>query len=143
MSGVFLRGFGEDQDIVQVDKNKLVDHFPENIIHQALEDDRSVSKWHQQVFPVFCWGIECCLPLIPLSNAHQVVGVVEVQLGEEGGTLQEFKGGRHQGKRVPVLDGDVIDRTIVNARTQGPVLLPHEEEPCGEEEGRMRYFSLR
>ena len=129
---MFFLGLGEDQYVIQVNKHKLADQVPKDIVNQALEDGQSVreSKRHEKIFPVSRWGIEGRLPFIPLSNACQVLGVAEVQFGEEGRSLPEFKGGRHQGKRVPVLDSDVIDRTIVNAGTQRPILLAQEEEPC-------------
>ena len=39
---MFLRVLGEDEYVVQIDKNKLIDHVSEHIIHQSLEDGQSV-----------------------------------------------------------------------------------------------------
>ena len=73
-------------------------------------------------------GIECCLPFVSFSDADQVVGVSEVQLGEDGRALQKLKGGSHQGKGVLVLNGNLVYAPIINARSQGSVLLPDKEE---------------
>ena len=130
VSSVFFRGFGEAQDIIN--EYELVNHISEYVVHLTLEDGRSVSesKRHHRAFPVSRRCVEGHLPLIALSDAYQMVGVMWIQFGEDGGSLQEFEGRRHQGKRVAILDCDVVDGSIVDAWSWGSVLLPHEGETC-------------
>lgn len=44
MSAVLLQGTRIDQDVVQVDNNKLTQEVTENIINEILKDRRSVGK---------------------------------------------------------------------------------------------------
>ena len=34
------------------------------------------------------WCVERCLPFVPLPDANQMVGVLEIQLSEDGGLVQ-------------------------------------------------------
>jgi hypothetical protein len=74
---VFLRGAGEDEDVINVDEDKPFKHVAENIIHQSLEHSRGVgeAKWHDQILIVAAGCVEGGLLLIPLPYPHQVVGV--------------------------------------------------------------------
>lgn len=45
MLNVRLLSGGEDQDIVQIHKNKLVEPIPENVIHQGLKTADRVTKY--------------------------------------------------------------------------------------------------
>ena len=75
--GVFLQAFEEDQYVIQVDEYKLVYHVPENVIYESLENSRNVrqAKRHHQVFPVPSRIVKRCFPLIPFSDANQVISV--------------------------------------------------------------------
>ena len=75
---MFLLGAGEDQNVIKVDEDELVEHVPEHVIHQRLENSRSVgeAEGHHQVLVVTSGGIERCLPLVPLADPDQVIGVV-------------------------------------------------------------------
>lgn len=75
------------------------------------------------------WGVEGRLPHVLLLNPHQVLGVVKVELGEDGSVLQKLESRRHQREGVPVLNGDVIQTPIVNAWPQGFVFLLHKGNP--------------
>ena len=44
MSSVYLEILGEDEDVVEVDKNKLVDHVSQYVIDQTLEDGWCFSE---------------------------------------------------------------------------------------------------
>jgi len=70
-------------------------------------------------------GLEGGLPLIPLSDAHKVVCAPEVQLCEDGRPYEGFKVGTHEGERILVFDGNVIQQPVVYACPQ----VLHKEEP--------------
>lgn len=50
------------------------------------------AKQHNQVLVVTRGGVERRLSLISLSDVDKMVGVPQVQLDEDGGSLKEFKG---------------------------------------------------
>ena len=77
MVNVFILGSGEDQDVIEVDKNKLVNHVSEYVVNKGLEDGRSIgeAKRHHQVLVVASGGVERCLPSVSLSNPDQVIGI--------------------------------------------------------------------
>ena len=53
-------------------------------------------------------GVKWRLPLISFPNAHQMIGVTQVQLGEELSFLECGEGGGDEWDGVAVLDGNVI-----------------------------------
>ena len=62
-------GAGEDEDVINVDEDKPVQHVTENIIHQSLEHSRGVgeAKGHDQIFVVAAGRVEGGISLVPLS----------------------------------------------------------------------------
>lgn len=57
---IFLAGTGEDED-----KDKPVQHVPENVIDQTLEHSRGIgkAKWHEQILVMTTGRVEGGLPL--------------------------------------------------------------------------------
>ena len=90
---VFFGGAGEDEDVINVDKDEPVKHVVENIIHQSLEHSRGVgeSKRHDEIFMVAAGNIEGDFQLVPLSYPHQVVGAQGLVLFLRGRNLRERK----------------------------------------------------
>ena len=74
---MFIRAFGEDQYLIQVDEYELVYHVPENVVYESLENSRIVrqAKRHHQVFPVPSRSVKRCFPLVPFSDVNQVISV--------------------------------------------------------------------
>ena len=75
-------------------EDKPIKHVPEHIVDQGLEDCRGIgeAKGHHQVFVMPSGSVECSLPLIPLSDADEVVSIAKVKLGEDGGSLEQLEG---------------------------------------------------
>ena len=42
---MFLPGLGKDTDVIQVDEDKLVEHVPEEVVDQGLEDGPVGDGW--------------------------------------------------------------------------------------------------
>ena len=93
MMNVLLFGPGEDEYIIKIHKDISVEHVSEHIIDEGLEHSRSIGEpeRHHQVFVMSCRGVEGRLPLIPLSDPHQMVGVAEIQLGVDGSPLEQLE----------------------------------------------------
>lgn len=82
----------------------------EDIIHQHLKKCGGVSESerHYEIFAMSVWCVKGCLPLISLSNSHEIVGVPEVQISENLGLLQTPERQRDERERVAVFDGCVV-----------------------------------
>ena len=70
------------------------------------------------------------IPLVPLPDPDQMKGVAEIQLGENHSPLKQFEGQSNELEGVTIFDGDIIEARVVDAGTQGPILLTKEENPC-------------
>ena len=130
MLSMFIEGPGENEDVVEVDKDKPVEHITEDVIYQGLEHCRCIgeSEGDHKVFEVAQRSVEGCLPLIPLPDAHQMVGVSQVQLGEDGGITEgnECRAEEWQGVCIP--GGDGVQAPVVHAGSQPSILLPYKEK---------------
>ena len=70
---VLLPGLGEDQDVVQVDEDEPVEHVPNNIIYEALEDGKGVGKPEQHRHPdVFAPDGKHCTDPVTLWPAEEL-----------------------------------------------------------------------
>ncbi len=85
---------GEDQDVFEVNKDKPIDHAPEHVVDECLEDRQGVGKAerHDQIFKMPSRGVKGGLPFVPLPNPNQVISIAEVQLRKDGCPLQEHEG---------------------------------------------------
>lgn len=88
----------------------MINEGPKDIIHHGLENRWSIgeAKWHDEILEMPQVSVKRSLPLIPLPNADQMVGVAEVEFRKNNGTLQELKRGCQQREGVLVLDSYVI-----------------------------------
>ena len=75
------------------------------------------------------WCVEGRLPLFSLSDTDQVVGIPQVEFGEDRCPLELLKGGGELRKGIAVLHRNVVQTSIIDAGSQGLVLLANEEEP--------------
>lgn len=68
-----------------------------------------------------------------------MVGVPEVQICEDLGSLQEFKSRSHEWQWVPVLYEDVVKPPVVDPGTQGLSFFSMKKNPvpAGEEDSLM------
>jgi hypothetical protein len=80
-----------NEDVIEVDKHKLVQHVSYHIIEQGLEHCESIgqSERHHQVLLVPASHVKGRLPLISFPN--QMVGVPKVQLGEDDCPQERLK----------------------------------------------------
>ena len=65
-------------------------------------------------------------------DANLVVAAAQVDLAEVLRALQTVEQFVDTRQRVAVLDGDVVQRTIVDAHAHGAILLLHEQDGCTE-----------
>src|SRR6266481_9951736 len=69
-----------DQYVIQIDNDIDVYHIHEDVVHELLKSCGSISKpfRHYQPLKGPISGLECGLPLIPSSDANQVVCMLKV-----------------------------------------------------------------
>lgn len=94
----------------KVAKNKAVQHASHDIIQKSLEVRCSIgqTKIHYQVLIMTTRCVEGCLQFVPLLNDYQMIGVVQVKLEKDGGSLQQFESRRHQKQWITVITSDFI-----------------------------------
>ena len=106
------------------------DHVGENMIHEHLKSGRGVAepKKHYGGFKEAKRGDECCFPLVFLSDANVVITPSNIKFSEQCRVLHIIDQLRDEGKRIPVANSVGVEISIVLARSQGSVLLGHEEK---------------
>src|SRR5258707_10627295 len=113
---VFGEGGGVDEDVIHVAYDfATVNELMKDVIHHHLECHGGVaqSKEHDSWFKQASVSLECGLPLITLLDLHIVEPPVEVEYGEELGTMEVGQDIRDEGEGVGVLDCDLIQLLIV------------------------------
>ena len=130
MLPVLLRIIGVDEDIVQVDDNRLIEQVLEDVVHETLESSRCVSKTFgdNQPFKRAITSPESCFPLVSLRNPDQMVRMAEIDLRVNPsftGTVEEVGNER---KWVVVFLGDAIESPEIHTEAQRSILLLDEED---------------
>ena len=90
---VVVKVGGVDKDVVEVNHNADVKHVSKDAVDKALEGRRGISQAlrHNQPFirPIAC--VEGGLPLVSFSDASEVIGGAEINLGVDFGTTRGVK----------------------------------------------------
>lgn len=75
MGNVFIQALRENQDIIKVNKNKMIRHVSQNIIDQSLKCCRGIgkTKGHDTVFKMSKVSVESGFPFVTLFTLDQVV----------------------------------------------------------------------
>lgn len=117
MRDVFLQRVGVDEDVIKVNKDKVVEHVTEDVINQVLQYSRGVGKAerHDKILEVSQRGAEGSFPFVPFVDSDEVISVTEVQFGQKGVKAELISGRGYvflmvmslrprmsmQGRRVP------------------------------------------
>ena len=120
--------------VIHIDfEPSLSDHVGEDMIHECLKSGRSVTepKKHYGGFEEAKRGDEHCFPLIFLSDANVVITPSNIEFGEQCRVLHVIDQLRDEGERIPVANSVGVEIPIVLTRSQGSVLLGHEEKRRG------------
>ena len=108
----------------------MVDEIMEQMIHHGLEDSETVSHAieHNCGFKDTAVSGKGSFPAVLFEDLKVVVTVVEVQLGEELGTLETVDEVRDKRKRVSIADCLGIDVVVVLDYTFGAIFLGDKED---------------
>ena len=134
MLGMILERGAIHHDIVQVYDHKSVEEWLEHLVHERAKCGGCINKAkrHHKEFerPVPCCAR--CLWFVSLGDAHLVLPRAQVKFGEVPRFAKLVEQVRNQGNRLLVLDGDLVERSIVDAHLQRSILFVLEEDQCTE-----------
>jgi hypothetical protein len=107
---------GIDQDVVNEDHDKLVQLRHKHRVHQVYEMCWSIgeSKRHNQILVQPIPGREGSLRDIFQTDLDLMITQMEIDLGKDSCTGKLIKENVDAGQWVLVLDGDSIERLVVN-----------------------------
>lgn len=79
-------------------------------------------------------GVEGHLPFVPLPDPHQMVGVAEVELGEDPGPVEWSESSIEERQRVFIPHSNLVEGPVIDLRPQRPILLLDKEKagPTGK-----------
>lgn len=129
---VFVGVRREDEDVVEVDDDEVVQEIAKDVVHESLEGGGSVgeTEGHDKGFEVAVASAESGLPLVTFLDPDKVVSPAKVEFGEDLGTAEAVDGFSDEGKGGSVLDGDLVEASVVDTEPQTAVLLFDEEDRC-------------
>jgi hypothetical protein len=129
MFGMFFLVFGIDEDIVDKDHYEFVELRHKHGVHEVYEVGWGIleTKGHYQGLVKTITGGESGFRNVTRSNFDLMVTRTEVDLGESFGSIQFIKKNIDSGKRIFVLEGDCIERSVIHTQPQATIFLFDEE----------------
>jgi hypothetical protein len=129
MFGMLLLIFGIDDDIIDKDHYEFVELRHKHGVHEVHEVGwgiRETKGHHQELVKTITSG-ESSFRNVTRSNFDLVVTGMKIDLGENFGSSQLIKKNINSGKRIFVLDGHCIERSVVNTQPQATIFLFDKE----------------
>jgi hypothetical protein len=129
MFGMLLLILGVDEDIIDKDHYEFVELRHKNGVHEVHEVGWGIceTKGHHQELVKTVTSEESSFRNVTWSNFDLVVTRTKINLGENFGSNQLIKKNIDSGKRIFVLDGYCIERSVVNTQPQATIFLFDEE----------------
>ena len=117
------------QDVVKIDDDELVKQIVEDIVHQRHKSRRSVSqaKRENSKLKMSKTRAKSCLVNISRSDADLVVSGTEINFGKDLGTLELVHEVIDTREGIPVLDGVLVECTVIDAEMESSFLLVDEK----------------
>jgi hypothetical protein len=127
--GMLFLIFGVDEDIIDKDHYKFVELCHKHGVHEVHEIGWGIceTKGHYQKLIETITSGEGSFRNVTRSNFDLVVTRTKVNVGEHFGSSQLIKKNINSGKRIFVLDGHCIERSVVNTQSQATIFLFDKE----------------
>jgi hypothetical protein len=127
--GMFFPASGIDENIIDKDHDKFVELCHEHGVHEVHEVGSGIceTKRHYQELVKTITSGESGFRNVARSNFDLVITGMKVNLREDFGSSQLIKKNIDSGKRVFVLDGDCIERSVIYTRSQATIFLLDKE----------------
>jgi hypothetical protein len=123
--GMFFLVFGVDEDIIDKDHYEFVELRHKHGVHEVHEVVWGIreTKGHYQELVKTITSGESGFGNVTRSNLDLMVTRTKVDLGENFGSSQLIKKNIDSGKRIFVLDGDCIERSVIHTQSQATIFL--------------------
>jgi hypothetical protein len=129
--GVFFLVFGIDEDIIDKDHDKFIELCHEHGVHEVHEVGWGIreTKGHYQELELVktITSGESGFRNVTRSDFDLMVTRTKVNLREDFGSSQLIEKNIDSGKRVFVLDGDCIKRSVIYTHSQATIFLFDEK----------------
>jgi hypothetical protein len=129
MFGMVLLVFGIDKDIIDEDHYEFVELRHKHRVHEIHEVGWGIcetKRHHQELVKTITSG-ESSFRNVTRSNFDFMITRTKIDLGENFGSSQLIKKNIDSGKRIFVLDGYCIERSVINTQPQATILLFDKE----------------
>jgi hypothetical protein len=125
MFGMLLLIFGVDEDIIDKDHYEFVELHHKHGVYEVHEVGWGIceTKGHHQELVKTITSGENSFRNVTRSNFDLVVTSTKFDFGENFGSSQLIKKNINWGKRIFVLDGHCIKRSVINTQPQATILL--------------------
>jgi hypothetical protein len=129
MFGMFFLIFGIDKDIIDKDYYEFVELRHKHGVHEVHEVGWGIreTKGHYQELVKTITSEESGFRNVSRSNFDLMVTTTKVDLGENSGSSQLITKNIDSGKRIFVLDGYCIERSVIHTQPQATIFLLNEE----------------
>jgi hypothetical protein len=128
--GVLSGVLGKNENIIEEDHDEVVKVGAKDVVHGTLERSGCIgeTKGHDFELVVAVTSTECCLGNIILSNAYLPVARLEINFGEDRGSLETVEEFFCTGNGVAVLDRLFVEGAEVDAEAKSTPFLTNEED---------------
>jgi hypothetical protein len=126
---MFFLVFGVDEDIIDKDHYefvKLRHKHGVHVVHEVGWGIRGTKRHYQELVKTITSG-ESGFRNVTRSNFDLMITRTKVDLGENFGSSQLIKNNIDSGKRIFVLDGDCIERSVIHTQSQATIFLFDEK----------------
>jgi hypothetical protein len=125
MVTMLIGRIGEDEYIIEIYYDEQVNHVVERVIHKVLELCQGIghAHWHYEPFIGAASHLECCEPLMALSNSNVVVAIMKVNFGINHGAAKVIEEFIDEGEGIAALLHDSIEHMIVDTQAESTIFL--------------------
>jgi hypothetical protein len=122
---MFFLAFGIDENIIDIEHDEFIELRHENGVHEVHEVGWGIceTKGHYQELVKTITSGESGFKNVTRSNLNLVITRTKVNFREDFGSSQLIKKNIDSGKRVFVLDGDCIERSVIYTHSQATIFL--------------------
>jgi hypothetical protein len=123
--GMFFLAFGIDEDIIDKDHDEFVEFHHKHGVHEVHEVGwgiRETKRYYQELVKTITSG-ESGFRNVTRSNFYLMITRTKVNLGENFGSSELIIKNIDSGKRIFVLDGDCIERSVIYTHSQVAIFL--------------------
>jgi hypothetical protein len=121
--------FGIDEDIIDKHHYEFIELHHKHGVHEVHEVGWGIceTKGHHQEFVKTITSGESSFRNVTRSNYDLVVTRTKINLGKNFGSSQWIKKNINSGKRIFLLDGHCIERSVINTQPQATIFLFDKE----------------